>query len=69
MTPGFPRFPDEGFDVTAQGVLSINLANSLSILTHSFNKYILSNHSMQDIALGTGDPAKTKTKETMARPL
>lgn len=68
MTPGFPPSPDEGFDVTAQGVLSINLANSLSILTHSFNKYILSTHSMQDIALGTGDPAKTKTKETMARP-
>lgn len=50
--------PDEQFHGRAQGILSINLANSLSFLTHSLNKCLLSTQSMQGIVLGTGDPAK-----------
>lgn len=68
MAPGFPichkPSPHEGFDVRPQGALSIDLPNSLSILTHSLNKYLLSTHSIQDIVLGTGDPAKHKNKKT-----
>lgn len=59
---------DEQFAVGAQGVLSTNLANSLSILTHSFNKYLLRTHSMQDIILGTRESGIRKG-QTMATAL